>query len=80
MSPALETRHQHGRYVHSHPNDGSHRHLARWKPSRPVDCIHRDSRGRLHDHEHPHDHSHQREEHAHSHGSSIARFSARAKA
>jgi cation diffusion facilitator family transporter len=50
--------HRHGRYVHSHPHNGRHRHL--WRPAlaTPVEADH----GR----DHPHDHGHG--EQGHSHG------------
>ena len=50
--------HRHGRYVHSHPHNGRHRHL--WRPAlaTPVEADH--------GHDHLHDHGHG--EHDHSHG------------
>lgn len=77
MSSALETRHRHGRHVHTHPSKGQHRHLVRWQPSRPVDEALGNSYAQPHDHthhdhehayEHPHDHEHRHDhEHPHDH-------------
>lgn len=49
---SLGLEHRHGRYVHSHPHAGAHRHLFAPRASTGA-----------HDHDHAHDH-----EHGHTHG------------
>jgi divalent metal cation (Fe/Co/Zn/Cd) transporter len=64
-SSDLEVAHRHGRYVHRHSVDGSHRHLLRPQRSRQIRGL--ESRDHGHDHGPSADHGHSHS-HGHSHG------------
>ena len=65
------TRHHHGRYIHSHPHRGAHRHLRfllRRSTSSPDGAPRADAPGHVHGHASGEHHHHESPGHGHSHG------------
>ena len=66
--PSVTSPHRHGRRVHTHPNEGAHRHLTAPRLSEPLPP----EPGHGHDHAEPHargEHGHNHDHaHGHSHG------------